>query len=256
VGAGGFTLLDGGRYVCTPHWSLDRPEAHRFARLYAVLSGSAECSLGSGWVRLRPGRIYLIPPSERTWRRCAARMDVDWIHGLPDSPVLELRLAKLGAISDWPMSAWRGWKDAFAALRHGVPTRLEVQLRIEALLAALAAEALRGQPGDRSEPRFAPVVRWIDEHAATNPSLNQCARVAGLSPIHFHREFTKAVGLTPHAYVQRRRMRYAQELLRGSALPVAEIAARCGFADPFYFSRMFRQAFGMAPREARARSSP
>jgi AraC-like DNA-binding protein len=256
VGAGGFTLLDGGRYVCTPAWSMSRPESHRYLRLYVVLSGAAECSLGGRWASLRPGRIYLIPPVERAWRRCPRRMDVDWLHALPDSPVLELRLAAIGALVDWPLSAWRGWKDSLGALRHGVPTDLETQLRLEALVAAMAAAALARHRVAEPEPRFAPLVRWLDQHAVRNPSLDECARVAGLSPIHFHRAFTRAVGLTPHAYVQRRRLRYAQELLRGSALPIAEIATRCGFADPFYFSRVFRQAFGMAPRDARVRPSP
>lgn len=51
------------------------------------------------------------------------------------------------------------------------------------------------------------------------------------------------------------RLERARELLsdaRFSDLPITEVAARCGFADPSHFSRSFRQKFGQAPREFRA----
>ncbi len=54
------------------------------------------------------------------------------------------------------------------------------------------------------------------------------AGMAGRSPFHFTRVFSKSVGLTPHRYVVYLRVRRAIELARGSRHGLAEIAARTG----------------------------
>ena len=62
--------------------------------------------------------------------------------------------------------------------------------------------------------------------------------------------FQKEIGLTPHQYMQRKRLQIASELLL-SAIPadgsVADVARACGFHDPLYFSRMFKKHFGISP---------
>ena len=62
--------------------------------------------------------------------------------------------------------------------------------------------------------------------------------------------FQKEIGLTPHQYLQRKRLQIASELLL-SAIPsdgsVADVARACRFHDPLYFSRMFKKCFGISP---------
>ena len=80
------------------------------------------------------------------------------------------------------------------------------------------------------------------------------ARAVGVSTSRLHALFHDALGLSPLQYVQRQRLRRAQQLLAGSDLPVAEVGARAGFGDAFHFSRTFRRAFGEGPRAWRERS--
>lgn len=255
MGSAGFSLPAGGSYVCTPAWSVAR-FALGHACVYIVTQGSAEFAVGGPWMTLKPGRIYLIPPSDHARRRCRERMHVDWVHALPDSPLLAHRLRGLGTIVSWRTDAWPDWRDAMRSIADGPALPFARQLRVEAFVASLAAAALHDAPSPPLDARFETVVRWIDQHAGGMPTLAACARVAGLSPIHFHRAFTRALGMTPHAYAQRRRLARALELLRGSGWPIARIAEQCGFQDAFYFSRAFRRAYGVPPSRARGTGAP
>ncbi len=65
--------------------------------------------------------------------------------------------------------------------------------------------------------------------------------------------FKKEVGATPHEYLLGLRMRRAQTLISSGVssgygvLTVAQIAESCGFAEPLYFSRVFKKYFGVSP---------
>jgi AraC-like DNA-binding protein len=118
---------------------------------------------------------------------------------------------------------------------------------IEASRWRAAGHALAGEAH-----RLAPVLAHIEAHFARTLSVAELARRAGLSPPRFHVVFRRATGLSPHAYVQRLRLRKAQELLIGGALPVGEVATRVGYPDQFFFSRQFRRMCGMSPSAFRA----
>jgi len=72
------------------------------------------------------------------------------------------------------------------------------------------------------------------------------AKVAGSSPFHFSRVFTRSVGMTPHRYVVRLRLQRAIELIRDGHLGLAEVAARTGFADQSHLSRWVRRVHGVS----------
>jgi AraC-like DNA-binding protein len=75
----------------------------------------------------------------------------------------------------------------------------------------------------------------------------------GYSSSHFFRVFRRTFGASPHAYVMRRRLTLARDLLAGTDLCLAEIALRSGFCDQSHLSRRFRQFAGLPPRAFRTR---
>jgi AraC family transcriptional regulator len=78
---------------------------------------------------------------------------------------------------------------------------------------------------------------------------DEVARIAGLSPFHFSRLFHALVGLAPHQYLLRCRLRNAQRLLLADeGRSVADIAAESGFADQAHLAQQFRRAFGSSPQ--------
>jgi AraC family transcriptional regulator len=95
---------------------------------------------------------------------------------------------------------------------------------------------------------------WIDTYAHEPVSLERMAREAGLSPFHFLRLFAKVLGVTPHQYLVRSRLRRAARLLAGDERSITEVALDVGFEDLSNFVRTFRRAAGVSPRRFRQAS--
>jgi AraC family transcriptional regulator len=82
-------------------------------------------------------------------------------------------------------------------------------------------------------------------------TLDDLARVACLSKYHFLRLFTVIHGLTPHAYLQRKRAQVAQRLLQSTRLTTDQVASQVGFAERSSMFRQLRRWTGRTPRELR-----
>jgi AraC-like DNA-binding protein len=88
---------------------------------------------------------------------------------------------------------------------------------------------------------------WLDSHAHEEVGLEELAREAGLSSYQFLRMFSRALGVSPHQYLVRVRLRRAARLLVERELSVTEVAYAVGFGDLSNFVRTFGRAAGMSP---------
>lgn len=94
---------------------------------------------------------------------------------------------------------------------------------------------------------------YINKHYTEEIDFDGMAARCNLSRSRFTHVFSGIFGVPPTQYQQNLRIEQAGELLRFSELTVAEIAQRCGFRDPLYFSRVFRKATGVSPTEYRGK---
>jgi AraC family transcriptional regulator len=92
---------------------------------------------------------------------------------------------------------------------------------------------------------------WIDANAHEPIDLESAAREFGLSPFHFLRLFARVLGVTPHQYLIRSRLRRAARLLADDTRSITEVALDVGFGDLSNFVRTFHRAAGMSPRSFR-----
>ncbi len=99
--------------------------------------------------------------------------------------------------------------------------------------------------------RLKRVLDFADAHLADKMSLRDLAKVAGRSPYHFSRAFRRATGFSPYRYVIHRRIDRAKALLQNTRLPLADIAAQCGFNSQRQFAAMFKQVTGVSPARFR-----
>jgi AraC-like DNA-binding protein len=141
-----------------------------------------------------------------------------------------------------------GWlEDAFYRMAWALPT-LNLQSRAEwtalpARHASTQRETYRRLVFARD---FAYSCYW------ENLSVARIARVAYLSPFHFHRMFRRAFGVTPSHFVQSRRLDVARSLLQSTDRTVAEICHEVGFKSLGSFTTLYRGHFGVPPGRARA----
>jgi AraC-like DNA-binding protein len=92
---------------------------------------------------------------------------------------------------------------------------------------------------------------WIEAHAHQPVSLEEAARQANLSPFHFLRLFARVLGVTPHQYLVRSRLRRAARLLADNTRTITEVAFDAGFTDVSNFVRTFHRAARISPRRFR-----
>jgi AraC-like DNA-binding protein len=100
------------------------------------------------------------------------------------------------------------------------------------------------------------VMAYVDARIGGPITLDDLANVAGVSRFHFHRQFRKSLGVTPHEYVLRARIERAKGLLTASDLTIGEVSGAVGFVDQSHFSNIFRKLTAMTPRSFRNYMSP
>ena len=103
----------------------------------------------------------------------------------------------------------------------------------------------------RDRRRAVSAALWIDANSREPLNLDGAAREAGLSPFHFLRVFGRVLGVTPHQYLVRSRLRHAARLLASGATAITDVAYEVGFGDLSNFVRSFGRAAGISPRAFR-----
>jgi AraC family transcriptional regulator len=161
--------------------------------------------------------------------------------GVADPLLEQLTLALDGVLRDWQPSA-RTYLDhlsgilaAHLAHRYGVHR-------------GGAAESVRaGLPGRQLD-----AVRTVMRQRIAEPlPLTELAAVTGLSVSQFTRQFKISTGQAPHQFLLQLRVDRAARLLRTSTLPIAEVAANCGFSHQEHLTRVMRTRLGATPATVR-----
>ncbi len=73
-------------------------------------------------------------------------------------------------------------------------------------------------------------------------------RLVQLSDVYFRELFVAHTGMTPQAYVTKKRMEYARELIEAGGVRIKDVAEMVGYTDSLYFSRIYKKRYGHSPR--------
>jgi AraC-like DNA-binding protein len=128
------------------------------------------------------------------------------------------------------------------------------------VLASRFVEVVSGKPrragpdAARDRRRAVETALWIDANSHHDIDLEDAAAQAGISAFHFLRLFTGVLGVTPHQYLLRSRLRHAAQRLAYDDSPITDIAYDVGFGDLSNFVRTFHRAAGASPLRFRQAS--
>jgi AraC family transcriptional regulator len=129
----------------------------------------------------------------------------------------------------------------------------EVGLSLASRFVEVASGARRDEPRilPRERRRAVEAALFIDAHSQQALDLEAVASFAGQSQFHFLRTFSRVLGVSPHQYLIRARLRQAARSLADDTRSITEIAFDVGFGDLSNFVRTFHRAAGMSPRAFR-----
>ncbi|MCE0522790.1 MAG: AraC family transcriptional regulator [Methylacidiphilales bacterium] len=232
------------------------PRIQRDYQLVVVLLGEADVSFDARRCLVPPGSVALLLPRRREYFRFSRshRTHHTWcavpVGAVPVS--LRKRLARLPLVLPQSQTFEMLMKAAFSLRawrkkegRDMIMT-LGLALLQEYARMAGADETKRESPCDRAR-------RYLEEHCGEGDCLRKASQQAGVTPQHLIRLFRRHFQITPGRYLWQTRVERGAGLLAATGLTVSEIADRCGFKNPFHFSRLLRKMQGHSPRQLRRR---
>ena len=113
------------------------------------------------------------------------------------------------------------------------------------------AGAIHNQAEEKDESTVTRACKYIQENFRRELSLDDVSKEVNVSPYYFSKLFKEEVGENFIDYLTALRISNAKELLMRPVLSVREAGLQSGYADPNYFSRIFKKHTGMTPREWR-----
>lgn len=91
----------------------------------------------------------------------------------------------------------------------------------------------------------------VESRIARNIRIAELSSAIKMSPSHFSHRFKKTTGISPHAFVTKRKILKAEQLLRQTNGTLEEIAGKVGYSNLGHFRRQFRKSLGYAPGHLR-----
>lgn len=204
----------------------------------------------SHWNVAGPLRFVHLYLSDATWADRIVRL----LDAEPRALTLEQRIFG----QDATLAAWA---QAVAARDWADPTeRLRIDALSQAALDHLVLQAARPRERHRADKASGGlsstarrrVLELVDAQLdSATLSLPRLAAEAHLSEFHFARMFRVSMGCSVHDWVAARRLDRARTLLVHTALPLADVAAACGYAHASHLSRHLKAATGATPGQWR-----
>lgn len=101
------------------------------------------------------------------------------------------------------------------------------------------------------DARIAEALGYLSDRYQETPNLRRLAEAAHISPFHFHRLFTREVGVSPKHFLLRTQMMIAKWMLATTREPVNQVAAAAGFSSHGHFTATFHRLVGASPSDYR-----
>lgn len=238
--------------------------AHAFGRhmhdqygIGVILRGAQKSLSGRGIVEAEAGDVITVNPGEvhdgtpigergRAWRMlyfdpaALAEAIGELTEGVTNRAELSRPAMRDSVSASRFFSLFRAMTDS-----QGGYSEIEACENLLLLLASLIdrgqGERLREAPQSIGQARSR-----IDDDPSAPLSLCELAGISGVSQFQLVRGFSKATGLTPHAYLVQRRLQRARKLIAGG-VTLADAAQASGFADQSHMTRLFVRTYGLSP---------
>ncbi len=250
-----------GHFGPAPDHFVERQHGTAEFILIYCLAGQGHCKTGGrDWPIATGDAIILRPRAAHTyhahpgdpwtifWFHFTGERAADYLAALgleEDSPILH---------APRPNALRQAFEESYRHALHGFSdsSLLGLSTGLARLVGLLRIYSRpRGLRTHRTEDRVLSAIRRMQAEPTRAWSLDELATEAGMSAPYFCEMFRKQVGCPPMQFVIRQRIQMACALMHEPGLSIAQIAARTGYEDAYYFSRLFRRHTGQSPQEYR-----
>lgn len=227
---------------------LPQPFHTNHLRMHLAFKGEAILHTDNGSYPLTPGTLFFTFPYQQF--EITDNKNFTYLYITFDGegalPMLEqFGISKTRAVFNSLSHLTQFWMDA---IRRVNPTNILV-LTESVLLYTLSYIDKFEQTRDmRHNSQFEEILRYINNnYADPELSISKIADIFGFNKKYFSSLFTKNMQEKFTTYLTKIRIEHAMRMLQEEKVPVAELAGKCGFEDPFYFSKVFKQITGVSP---------
>lgn len=223
-----------------------------FVELLWGVEGIGELVLYGQAFQIKPGDVfYYLPGETHESRPLGAGWNLRWV--CFDGPLAEaVMLSYRYPRHQRPEIPYPKWLFEDLERNIGNSDPLQIRRMAAVILELLACAGSRAAGGLHSESLTRRCAEFIAANL-TDPQLGVgtlCDEFS-LARSTLTKIFSEQMGCAPGRYIMNHRMAHATALLRGTSLPVGEVAKRCGFAETRSFSRFIRRCHGVSPLELR-----
>ena len=244
---------------CTPGYQFG-PSVRRSYLLHLITSGKGIYRVGEKTYTLKEGDIFLIYPGDVTIYR--ADQEEPWSYcwiGFSGYQA-DYILSQMGFSSERHVIRTKEMKtltDCIDEMLHTHRINLANELHRSSLLLRFFAAVIEEQPTKErahlhAKSAYAKVtMQYLTNHYMQKVKISDIADYIGIDRSYLTKSFRTEYQMSPQEFLIKLRMRKAAELLRHTSIPIASVAAQCGYPDALAFSRMFHQNYGSSPTEFR-----
>jgi AraC-like DNA-binding protein len=260
-------VIDSGEHWEAANYRIG-PHVHRHWEVGYVVEGTTRVgAMGGREIFLQPGSLWCIPPNLNHWvehgpepkhHQIWVGVDLAAVENRhPDWSALQ-SLTRTSSLDDSPHLE-RHFRQV---IREGTTASAHQPAGLRLAIDTLVLEIVRAITNSKAAPSQAALhpaisrtLTIIEGRFRENWTLSKLAEEVGLSRGRLAELFSREAGCSIHKFLTKVRVRYAEELLAHSDLPIGEIASECGFATIQHFSRVFKEVHGQPPIEFRRQVS-
>lgn len=251
-----FYPICAGDYLCDGQYAVSRSNYDSFLLIY-VKRGSGYFEIHGRRTTVSQGAFLLINCYEPHCYGTHDGWHIDWMHfdGVTAMRYYEIIRARGNECIYPSKEQLRGYAlETMTQTFHGGTPAGDAALsqQITNLLMLLLTH---GEDRQKGKEQIREVLQYISNHLNGPLDLQELAKKASFSPYYLIRVFKKETGRTPHEYIVNARIGMAKFYLKTTAIPIEQVAARCGFTYPSSFCTAFKRVTQTTPKEYREQRS-
>lgn len=243
-------------YITTNNWARPTSYPRPSDGLILLTEGSIRYFFKDGAVTAHAGDILKFPQG-LDYSGIKLRKEVNSFF------VVDFFTAEPGELDRFPLplvhtvSHYPAIEHAFQELlkvwKNGnILNRLQSKAMLYELLSKVLYHYIGEQYPEHDLSKTVRITEYINQHYSdADLSIPMLCSIFYLSESTLRRMFLSTCGMTPVQYITDVRMNAAKNMLIYDNIPVNDVAVRCGFASPYYFSRIFKKKTGLSPSEFR-----